>query len=131
VVAAGRHTSALALIDLARGDAAAEGELDFLVHKMKFRTDGSELRAFGTRIEKRFMVNEMSREPPPDALLDAASLDMLWAQALQGVQHGIVPKDGADPEAEMHQPVQAVYLHPGMAFAPDKDALYLAPAGKG
>ena len=129
-VAAGRHTIALALVDLARGEVAAEGELDFLVHKMKFTADGSGLMAYGTRIEKRFTVNEISPEPAQVALLDAASLDILWAQALQGVQHGILPKDGADPEADLHQPGQALYLTPGLAFAPDRDALYVAPAGK-
>jgi hypothetical protein len=134
-VAGGNRTSSLALIDTSQGRLVAESSLDFLIYQMKFTGDGSGLMVYGSEIQKRFTVNEMSPDPPWVALLDGADLSTRWTQALPGVQHGIVPTDSAreagelDPVEDLHHSGQAIYLLPGLAFAPHRDTLYVAHAG--
>jgi hypothetical protein len=129
-IAAGNRESSLAIFDLDQEQLVGTAGLEFTIHQMKFTADGAGLMAYGTHIENRFTVNESSSGPPGIALLDASSLELLWSQSLPGLQHGIVPKEGADPDADLHQPGQALYLLPGLAWAPDRDALYLAHAGQ-
>jgi hypothetical protein len=130
-VAGGRHSSSLALIDLARMEVVAESELDFLVHEMKYTPDGSGLMVYGTVIENRFTVNEVSPGPPRVVLLDGERLDIIWAEDLPGVEHGIIPKDGKlEAGADLHQPGQALYKNPGLVFAPQRALLYLVHAGQ-
>jgi hypothetical protein len=93
-LAAGRGTSSLRLVDLESRAATAQAEVDFLIHQMKFTAEGSGLMAYGTLIENRFTVNEMSPDPPQVVLLDGETLEVLWSQRLEGLQHGIVPTDG-------------------------------------
>jgi WD40 repeat protein len=134
-VAGGNRSSSLALIDTSQGSLIAESPLDFLVYQMKFTGDGSGLMVYGSEIQKRFTVNEMSPDPPWVALLDGSDLSARWTQALQGVQHGIIPTESAreseelDPVEDLHHSGQAIYLLPGLAFAPDRDFLYVAHAG--
>jgi len=100
--------------------------LDFFVHKLKFNTDGSGLIVYGTKVENRYTVNEMSPESPVAVLLDSADLGLRWEANLEGVRHGIVPKDENEgASVDMSQPGQAIYLYPGLAFAPEGDILYV------
>jgi hypothetical protein len=134
-VAGGNRTSSLALIDIGQGTLIAESSLDFLVYQMKFTGDGSGLMVYGSEIQKRFTVNEMSPDPPWVALMDGSDLSIRWMEALQGVQHGIIPTGSAqeagelDPVEDLHHSGQAIYLLPGLAFAPHRDSLYVAHAG--
>jgi hypothetical protein len=49
-----------------------------------------------------------------------------WQENLDGVQHGIVPKDQTgDESVDIFQPGQAVYYYPGITFAHQQDILYL------
>jgi hypothetical protein len=106
--------------------AVRENSMDFLIHNMKFTTNGSGLMIYGSQIENRFTANEMSPSPPIVALLDNADLSVRWKAELDGVHHGVLPKDeNGDTTVDLHQPGQAVYLYPGLDFAPDRDALYV------
>jgi DNA-binding beta-propeller fold protein YncE len=109
--------------------AIRETALDFYVYGMKFNRDGSGLMLYGSKIDNRYTVNEMSPDPPVAVLLDSADLSVRWQTSLNGVHHGILPKNGngiATPD--LTQPGQAIYLYPGLAFAPNSDVLYVVHA---
>jgi WD40 repeat protein len=109
--------------------AMRETSLDFYVYSMKFKNDGSGLMVYGSQIENRFTVNEMSPDPPVAVLLDSADLSVRWQASLDGVHHGILPKDGnGTATPDLTQPGQAIYLYPGLAFAPNSDVLYVVHA---
>jgi hypothetical protein len=129
VIAGGNRSSQLVLFDLGQEVVTAEGALDFLVYQLRFTENGSGLMVYGSVIENRFTLNEMSPDPPLVALLDRANLKAGWIVALEGVQHGIVPKDeNVDLSKELHHTGQAIFLKPGLAFAPDRDVLYVVHA---
>lgn len=105
---------------------ARQSSLDFLIYNLKFTADGSGLMVYGTEIENRFTANEMSPDPPIVVMLDGADLSVRWKAALTSVRHGVVPKDEkSHASVDLHQPGQAIYLNPGLAFAPDHDILYV------
>lgn len=109
--------------------AILQNSLDFLVSSLKFTKDGSSLMVYGSRIENRYTVNEMSPEAPIVAILNTSDLSTRWETALAGVRHGIVPKDeNSGSTADLHQPGQAIYFFPGLVFAPDRDILYVVHA---
>ncbi len=106
--------------------AVRQSSLDYLVYNMKFTADGNGLMVYGSEIENRYTVNEMSPEPPIAALLDSSDLSVRWKAELKGVRHGVVPKDeNSAATTDLHQPGAAIFLFPGLAFAPDRDSLYV------
>ena len=106
--------------------AALQTSVDFLVNKMKFTADGSGLMVYGYRTKNPSTVYQMNTEPPIVALLDSTDLSVHWQDDLQGVQHGIVPKDeNSDATVDLFQPGQAIYLIPGLTFAPNHNILYV------
>ena len=103
--------------------------LDLFVYKMKFSAGGSGLIVYGSRIENRYTVNETSPDSPVAVLLDGTDLSVRWEADLEGVRQGILPKDeNADTPVDLSQPGQAIYLFPGLVFAPDRDILYVVHA---
>jgi WD40 repeat protein len=109
--------------------AVRETSLDFYVYSMKFNTNGSGLMIYGSKSENPNTVNQMNPDPPIAVLLDSADLSVRWKTRLDGVHHGILPKDGnvvATPD--LTQPSQAIYLYPGLTFAPKSDVLYVVHA---
>lgn len=127
----GNDESRLLVLDLSRPfvkskTAARQNSMDFFVHNLEFTVDGSGLMVYGSQIENRSSANEISPAPPIVALLDSVDLGVRWKADLDGVHHGILPKDeNQDASANLHQPGKAVYLYPGLKFAPDRDALYV------
>ncbi|MBN1452992.1 MAG: hypothetical protein JW963_18385 [Anaerolineales bacterium] len=114
------------IFDIDQGSIIAQSFLDFHASNMKFTVDGSGLMVYGSKIENRYTVNEMSPDPPVVVLLDSFDLNVLWKTDLPGIRHGVVPKDEkSDESADLHQPGQAIYLFPGLAFAPNQDILYV------
>jgi WD40 repeat protein len=106
--------------------AALQTSVDFLVNKMKFTTDGTGLMVYGFRTKNPATVYQMNTEPPIVALLASTDLSVRWQDDLQGIQHGIVPKDdNSDATVDLFQPGQAMYLYPGLTFAPNRDILYV------
>jgi hypothetical protein len=130
-IAYGNATSRVLIFDISKPfikskTAARQASMDFLIYEMKFSVDGNGLMVYGSEIENRYTVNEMSPNPPIVALLDSADLSVRWKASLEGVRHGVVPKDGdVDDSVDLHQPGQGIYLFPGLAFAPDQDTLYV------
>jgi hypothetical protein len=109
--------------------AVRQSSLDLFVYKMRFSADGSGLMIYGSQIENRFTVNETSPDPPVAVLLDSADLSVRWKADLESVHQGILPKDGnEDTPVDMSQPGQAIYLFPGLVFAPQRDILFVAHA---
>jgi WD40 repeat protein len=130
-VAYGNAESQLLILEVSKPykkskEAVRQGSLDFLVYKMDFNADGSGLMVYGTQIKNRYTVNETSPDPAIVNLLDSNDLSLRWQAKLPGVRHGVVSKDDrGDDTTDLHQPGQAVYLFPGLVFAPDRDALYV------
>lgn len=105
--------------------------VDFLVNEMEFTSDGSGLMIYGYRIENPSTVNQQNPEPPFVALLDSSDLSVLWNENLEGVRHGIFPKDeNSDEPVDFTQPGQAIYFFPGLTFAPEGNVLYVVHANE-
>ncbi|MGD8406010.1 MAG: hypothetical protein PVJ21_20310 [Anaerolineales bacterium] len=109
--------------------AALQASMDFLVNQMKFTSDGDGLMIYGYRTENPSTVNQMNPEPPFVTLLDSTDLSVLWEADLEGVRHGILPKDeNSDEPVDFTQPGNAIYYFPGLTFAPGQDNLYIVHA---
>jgi hypothetical protein len=103
-----------------------ETSLDFYVYSMKFNANGSGLMIYGSKSENPNTVNQMSPDPPVVVLLDSANLSIEWKTNLEGVHHGIVPKDeNSEEPVDVFQPGQAMYLIPGLTFSPHGNILYV------
>jgi len=106
--------------------AVVQASMDFLVNKMKFTSDGSGIMVYGYKSENPSTVYQVNTEPPTIVLLDSTDLSVRWETNLQGIYHGIVPKDkNGDAPVDIFQPGQAVYYFPGLTFAPQQDILYI------
>ncbi len=125
-VAHGNQDSQVVVIDLNRQAISARQGLDFLISRLRYAGDGSQVLVYGTSIKNRYTVNEAADGSPQAALLDGDDLNLDWSVELAGVRDGIYPKDGSSEEnADLHQPGAAVYDLSGVVFAPDRDALYV------
>ncbi len=109
--------------------AVQQASMDFLVNKMKFTSDGGGLMIYGYRTKNPSSVNQTNPDPPIVLLINSADLSVLWNADLEDVRHGILPKDEtSDEPVDLTQPGQAVYLLPGLTFAPGRDILYIVHA---
>jgi len=135
-IAYGNNNSQMLVLNVAEPavkskNAASQTSMDFLVNKMSFTSDGSGLMVYGYRTENPSTVNQQNPDPPFVALLDASDLSVSWSADLEGVRHGIVPKDeNSDEPVDFTQPGNAIYLFPGLTFAPERDTLYVVHAGE-
>jgi hypothetical protein len=132
-IAYGNAESQLIVLDVSKPflkstSAVRQNSLGFLVYKMKFTSDGSGLMVYGSKIENRYTVNEMSPDPPISVLLNSADLSVRWTADLAGIHHGILPKDEKSASSDLFEPGQAIYLFPGLAFDSDRDILYVVHA---
>ena len=133
-IAYGNAQSRVLLLDVSKPfvkskPAMQETSLDFYIYNMKFNAKGSGLMIYGSKIENRYTVNEMSLDPPLAVLLASADLRVRWKTSLDGVHHGILPKDeNTIATTDITQPGQAIYLYPGLVFAPEDDVLYVVHA---
>src|SRR5687768_2715111 len=119
----------LTMVNVAKGVITAQRETDSgFVSRLKFTQSGDALMLYGPVIKNRFTENEMNAGPPQVLLLDAANLSTRWSAELSAVRDGIFPKDENVTPANIHEPGQAFYLSPGLAFAPDHDTLYVVHA---
>ena len=106
--------------------AVVQASMDFLVNKMKFTSDGSGIMVYGYKSENPSTVYQVNTEPPTIVLFDSTDLNVRWETNLQGIYHGIVPKDkNGDAPVDIFQPGQALYYFPGLIFAPQQDILYI------
>ena len=125
-IAYGRRESQVLIFDLDRAAVTKQRPMEFLVYNMKFTAEGDGLMVYGSKIENPFTADEMCPHPPIAALLDNTDLNIQWISELKGIRHGVVPKnDMGDIPSDLHQPGEAIYLFPGLAFAPERNILYI------
>jgi DNA-binding beta-propeller fold protein YncE len=125
--------SRLTLFDLARRAIVTQGETALIYPRIKFTSAGDALMLYGLPIHGRFTENSMGGGTPQVLLLDALDLSTRWTSSLEGVREGVFPKDEATTltSVAMLEEGQAIYLGPGVAFAPDRDTLYIVHADSG
>jgi DNA-binding beta-propeller fold protein YncE len=121
----GQSNYKLTLIDLTRGVILAQEQTDSFVSYLKFTKSGDALMLYSPAVSTG---NGLSAGPPNISLLDAADLSPRWSAELEGVREGIFPKDETATEANIQEPGQAFYISPGLAFAPERDTLYVVHA---
>ena len=126
-IAHGESTYRLTIFDIEQGVITAQEKTDSFVTRLKFTTDGRALMLYGPAIQNFYTDNELGASPPQVLLLDAADLSPRWSADLEGVRDGIFPKD-EKTVIDLYQPGSAMYLSPAVAFAPDRDALYVIHA---
>ena len=122
----GSRTSQVAIFDLNTQAVTAQGELDFHASQLKFTSADDGLMLYGTLNGISYGEGMMPSGPPRVALLDAGELSLRWSAELGGVHDGIYSKDGTiGATLDLSQPDSGMYLNPGLAFAPDRDVLYV------
>jgi DNA-binding beta-propeller fold protein YncE len=121
-IAHGQTYYQLTMVDLEQGDVETHAEMDSFVSRLKFTKNGEALMVYSPTIDN---TNGLSADPPKVLLLDAADLSPRWSAELENVRDGIFPKDETITHPELYEPGNALYLSPGLVFAPDRDALYV------
>lgn len=124
-IAHGESNYTLTVFDATQGLVVAQGKTDSSVSRLKFTEGGESLMLYSPTINT---TNQLSTGPPQILLLDAADLSLLWMAELEGIRDGIFLKDENVTSANIHEPGQALYIMPGLAFAPERDALYIVHA---
>ena len=125
----GDYTHKLAIFDLQQGVITAQEQTDSFVTRLKFTANGEALMLY--------MLNNQATEigmiagPPQVLLLDAADLSPRWTAELVGVRDGVFPTDEETTSANFYEPGRALYFSPGVAFAPNRDALHVVHADSG
>jgi hypothetical protein len=128
-IASGQSHHQITMVDVEKGVITAQRPTDSsMVTRLKFTKNGEAVMSYGPMVRNRFTENEMSAGPPQIFLLDAADLTPLWSVELTEIRDGIFPRDENVTPENIHEPGQAFYLNPGLAFAPDRDALYIIHA---
>lgn len=124
-VAHGESSYQLTMINIARGVILAQSQIDAYVTRMKFTESGDALMLYTPAIN---VMNGLSADPPQVRLLDAANLSTRWSAELKDVRDGVFPTNENVTSADLYEPGNAVYLSPGVAFAPDGNVLYIIHA---
>jgi hypothetical protein len=121
----------VSLFDLERGEIVAWAELGFLVSHIRFTVDSTGLMLYGTEILHRYTVNEITTRSPRVVLLDGDNLRLRWRVELKSLRDGIYLKDESGTGGvDISKPGSAIYYHPGVAFAPHHDTLYIVHADR-
>src|SRR5688500_6873147 len=128
-IAYGDYTNNLAIFDLQQGVITTQEQTDSFVTRLKFTADGESLMLY--MMNNNVAGDGMSAAPPRVLLLDAADLSPRWTAELVGIRDGVYPTDEETTAANFYEPGRALYLSPGIAFAPDRDALHIVHADAG
>ena len=123
VIAYGDSGGRLMIFDAASGTARAQAETEIMVRLMQFSKDGKSLMLYGPSQPRSTGVSPAA---PKAILLAVRDLSVQWTSDLAGVRDGLFPK--TDKVDDLHAPGQAWYFTPAIAFAPDRDALYIVHA---
>jgi DNA-binding beta-propeller fold protein YncE len=124
-IAHGESSFKLTLVDIEEGTIAAQSQTESYVSRIKFTEGGEALMLYHPTIDP---ANGLSAGPPQILLLEAVDLTPLWSAKLKDVREGIYPKDENVTPSNIHEPGQTFYISPGLAFAPDRDAVYVVHA---
>ncbi|MEO5887163.1 MAG: hypothetical protein ABIQ77_05810 [Anaerolineales bacterium] len=125
----GEYTNNLAIFDLQQGVITAQDKTDSFITRLKFTADGEALMLY--MMNNQGTADGMSAGPPLVLLLDAADLSPRWTAELVGVRDGVFPTDEETTSANFYEPGRARYFSPGVAFAPNRDTLYVVNADSG
>lgn len=125
----GDYNNNLAIFDLQQGVITAQQQTDSFVTRLKFTANGEALMLY--TMNNNVTGDGMSPGPPQVLLLDAADLSPRWTAELVGVRDGVFPTDEKTTSANFHEPGRALYFSPGVAFAPNRDALHVVHADSG
>lgn len=128
-IAYGDYTHKLAIFDLQQGVITAQEQTISLVTRLKFTANGEALMLY--MMNNQVSGDGMSAGPPLVLLLDAADLSPRWTAELVGVRDGVYPTDEKTTSANFYEPERAKYFSPGVAFAPNRDALHIVHADSG
>lgn len=124
-IAHGQSNYKLTMVDIEQGVITDQVQTDSFVTRLKFTESGDALMLYSPTIN---IANGLSAGPPGVSLLNAADLKPRWTTELDDVRDGIFAKGENATEANIHEPGQAFYINPGLAFAPDRDVLYVVHA---
>jgi WD40 repeat protein len=122
----GDYNNNLAIFDLQQGIITAREQTDSFVTRLKFTASGEALMLY--TMSSQTAEDGMSASPRQVLLLDAADLSPRWTAELVGVRDGVYPTDEETTPANFYEPGRALYFSPGIAFAPDRDALHIVHA---
>jgi DNA-binding beta-propeller fold protein YncE len=115
----------LTMIEVQRGLITAQRNLDSFLSRLMFTKSGDGLMLYNSTVHP---IDQWKAGPPQVQLLDAIDLSTRWSVELNNVHDGIYPKDDRVTSANIYEPGQALYISPGLAFAPDRDVLYIVHA---
>ncbi len=118
VLASGGSDGTLRVVDARSGEVKASAQTGFSIRNVKFTSDRKALMVYGPHL-----VAEISVGAPRAALFDVSDLSVFWSVELKGIRHGIFPKKPGT--MDIYQPGAAWNYEPGIAFAPNRDILYL------
>ena len=124
-IAHGETNYKLTMINVEEGAITAQSQMNSFVTRLKFTKSSEALMLYSAAINT---ANGLSAGVPQVLLLHATDLSPLWLADLDDVHDGIFPKDEEVTPSNIHEPGQAFYISPGLAFAPDQDTLYIVHA---
>jgi hypothetical protein len=107
------------LLDTGTGALLAESHLPFAARLAAFTPDGAGLMVYGASYPDRSGLNPQPRA----ALLETATLTVVWEQALPDIRHGQYAPEGTQ---NVHD--ESYWWQPGTAFDPAAGRLYLVHA---
>lgn len=106
------------LVDVAKGELIAEQPLDFYPVDFKITPDGSGIMFYGTKGDVATSTQSNTRV----ALLDLASLEVVWEAPVDGLVNGQMMKEGSN------DPMDGIWWQPTTVFAPKQAMLYIVHA---
>ena len=124
-IAHGDSRYKLTMIEVERGMITAQRRLDSFLSRLMFTKSGDGLMLYNSTVDPK---DQWKAGHPQVQLLDAVDLSPRWSVQLKDVRDGISPKDDSVTSANIYEPGQASYISPGLAFAPDRDVLYIVHA---
>jgi WD40 repeat protein len=124
-IAHGESSYKLTIVNVEEGVITAQNQINSFVSLLRFTKSGEALMLYSPTIDT---ANRLTASSPKVFLLDAADLTPRWSAELDEVHDGIFPKDDTVTQANLYEPGQAFYISPGLVFASDRDALYVAHA---
>ena len=124
-IAHGESRYKLTMIEVEEGIIAAQRSMDSFLAQLRFTENGQALMLYSSTVHP---TDQWKAGPPQVQLLEVTDLSPRWSSALPDVHDGIFPKDDSVTPANMHEPGRAFYISPGLAFAPDRDSLYIVHA---
>jgi hypothetical protein len=126
--ASGGPEGDLRVVDARSGEVRASAQAGFSITSARFTTDGKAIMVYGPHIAATGVAANagVSVGAPRAALLASSDLSTLWSVELHGICAGTFPKKAGTEDTEaIYQPGAAWHFDPGIAFAPDRDVLYL------